>query len=99
MGFPGGSDSKESACSAGDQSSIPGTGKFPGDGNGNSHHYSWLENTIGSQRVGHDWVTSLSLNHQRQPYGKSVDMVQLNWRYRVDLLDFKSERFESLNLG
>ena len=31
-GFPGGSDSKESACNAGDSGSIPGSGRFPGVG-------------------------------------------------------------------
>ena len=35
MGFPGGSDSKESACNAGDAGLIPGWGRFPGGGNGN----------------------------------------------------------------
>ena len=30
MGFPGGSDGKESACNAGDLDSIPGSGRFPG---------------------------------------------------------------------
>ena len=34
-GFPGGSDSKESACNAGDQGLISGSGRFPGEGNGN----------------------------------------------------------------
>ena len=34
MGFPGGSDGKESACNAGDLSSIPGLGRSPGEGNG-----------------------------------------------------------------
>ena len=34
MGFPGGSDSKESACSVGDLSLIPGLGRSPGGGNG-----------------------------------------------------------------
>ena len=33
-GFPGGSDSKESACNAGDPGSIPGLGRSPGEGNG-----------------------------------------------------------------
>ena len=33
-GFPGGSDSKESTCNAGDQGLIPGSGRFPGEGNG-----------------------------------------------------------------
>jgi len=34
-GFPGGSDSKESACKAGDLSWIPGLGRSPGEGNAN----------------------------------------------------------------
>ena len=33
--FPGGSDSKESTCNAGDVSSIPGSERSPGEGNGN----------------------------------------------------------------
>ena len=35
MGFPGGSDGKESTCNAGDLGSIPGLGRFPGEENGN----------------------------------------------------------------
>ena len=35
MGFPGGSDGKESACIVGDLGSIPGSGRSPGEGNGN----------------------------------------------------------------
>ena len=42
-GFPGGSEVKESACSAGDLGSIPGLGKSPGEGNGNPLQYSCLE--------------------------------------------------------
>ena len=34
-GFPGGSEDKASACNAGDLGSIPGLGRFPGEGNGN----------------------------------------------------------------
>ena len=44
MGFPGGSDSKESACKAGDRGSFPGSGRFPGEGNSNPLQYSGLEN-------------------------------------------------------
>ena len=48
VGFmPGGSDGKESACYAGDLGSIPGLGKFPGEGNGNPLRYSCLENPMG----------------------------------------------------
>ena len=45
MGFPGGSDSKESACNAGDQGLIPGLERSAGEGNGNSLQYSCLENS------------------------------------------------------
>ena len=34
-GFPGGSDGKTSACNVGDPGSIPGSGRSPGEGNGN----------------------------------------------------------------
>ena len=34
LGFPGGSQGKESACNAGDPGSIPGLGRSPGEGNG-----------------------------------------------------------------
>ena len=45
MGFPGGSDSRESACNAGDLGSIPGLGTSPGEGNGNPLQYSGPENS------------------------------------------------------
>ena len=41
--FPCGSDSKVSACNAGDMGSIPGSGRFPGKGNGNPLQYCCLE--------------------------------------------------------
>ena len=44
--FYGGSVDKEFACDAGDTSSIPGLGRYPGEGNGNSHQYSCLENPM-----------------------------------------------------
>ena len=43
LGFPGGSDGKESACNAGDPGSIPGSGA-PGEGDSNSLLYSCLGN-------------------------------------------------------
>ena len=45
-GFRGGSDGKESACSAGDQVSILGLGRSPGEGHGNPLQYSCLENLM-----------------------------------------------------
>ena len=46
MGFLGGSDSKESACNAGNLGLIPRLGRSPGEGNGNPLQYSCLENSI-----------------------------------------------------
>ena len=46
LGFPGGSDGKESACNAGDLSLIPGWGRSPGEGHGNPLQCSCLENPI-----------------------------------------------------
>ena len=44
-GFPGGSDGKESAYNVGDPDSIPGSGRFPGEGDGNKLQY-YLENLL-----------------------------------------------------
>ena len=46
MGFPGGLEGKTSACNAGDPGSIPGSGRSPGEGNGNPLQYSCLENPM-----------------------------------------------------
>ena len=66
LGFPGGSDGKESAHSAGDLGSIPGLGRSPGEGSGNALQYSCLENpmdrgawqaiVLGVAGVRHDFV-------------------------------------------
>ena len=56
VGFPGGTDSKESDYNARDPGSIPGSGRSPGEGNGYPLQHSCLENSMdrgGSQRVGH----------------------------------------------
>ena len=66
-GFPCSSVSEEPAYNAGDQGSIPGSGRSPGGGHGNPLQYSYLENPIdrgawqvtvhGVARVRHDLVT------------------------------------------
>ena len=72
-GFPHSSVGKESACNAGDPGSIPGSGRSPGEGNGNPLQYSCLENPIDrgawqatvheTARVGHDLVTKPHHHH------------------------------------
>ena len=67
MGFPGGSDGKESTCNAGDMSSIPELGNSPGGGHGNPLQYSCLKNPHGQRslagcspknrkKIGHEWT-------------------------------------------
>ena len=51
MGFPGGSDGKESACRAGELGLILGSGRTPGEGNGNPLQYSRLENLCGQRSL------------------------------------------------
>ena len=53
VGFPGGSDDKESACSVGDLGSFPGLGRSPGEGKGSPFQYSGLENSV--DRVVSPW--------------------------------------------
>ena len=52
--FPDGSEVKVFACNAGDLGSIPGSGRSPGEGNGNPLQYSCLENPMGG---GAWWAT------------------------------------------
>ena len=51
LGFPGGSDSEEFACNAGDLGLIPGLGRPPGGGHGNPLQYSCLENPHGQRSL------------------------------------------------
>ena len=64
LGLPQWLKGEEFACSAGDVGSVPGSGRSPGEGNGNSPQYSclgipWTEEpsgrrSVGLPRVGHD---------------------------------------------
>ena len=54
LGFPGGSDGKESAHNVGDTSMIPGSGRSPREGNGYLLQYSCLENSMDR---GASWAT------------------------------------------
>ena len=70
LGFPGGSECKESPCNAGDLGLISELGRSPREGNDYSLQYSCLENPMdgkawwatvhGSQTAGYNWATSLS---------------------------------------
>ena len=66
MGFPGGSESKESVCNAGDLGLISGLGRSPGEGNGYPLQYSCLENSMDK---GAWWATV---------YGVAKSRIQLS---------------------
>ena len=79
--FPGSSVGKESACSAGDPGSIPGSGRSPGEGYGNPLQYSCLENPMdrgawwATQSMGSQELDkTLQLNHHHIPW-KSICYV------------------------
>ena len=98
MGFPGGLEGKASACNAGDLGSIPESGRSPGEGNGNPLQYSCLENPIdrgdwetgrlqymGSQRVGHDWATSLSFPFENKNTIVSQVEIKMTSQKKINL--------------
>ena len=51
LGFPSGSDGKESTCNEVDLGSIPGLGRSPGGGHGKALQYSYLENPHGQRSL------------------------------------------------
>ena len=94
-GFHGGSKDKESACSAGDLGSIPGSGRSPGEGNGNPLQYSYLENPTDRG----DWWTSvhgdtksvmaewLTLSHSCTHMSWTRDKAPKNWSFWLLVLE------------
>ena len=82
--FPGGSDSKESACNAGDLGSIPGSGRSPGEGNGYPLQYSCLENSMDMDPGGLQSMQSRRIRH---------NLVTNNFTFReLDPIHHKDQR-------
>ena len=86
-GFPGGSEGRESACSAGDPGLIAGSGRYPGEAHGNPLQYSCLGNpmdrragglqSMGLQRVGHDLATDTFTFKRHEDQMQGVVLVQV----------------------
>ena len=79
VGLPGGSDGKESACSAGDPGSIPGSGRYAGEGNGNPLQYSCLENPL-DRGAWQATVCGVAKSRTRLSNFTLIGMV-LNWTF------------------
>ena len=108
-GFPGGSNSKESACSAGDPGSIPGSGRSPGEENGNPLQYSCLEKPMDRGAWRPTWchtesdMTNTFTNSRTQWCIYSLQHIQQKCleRANIRLLSFVilcSEKLYSWNL-
>ena len=84
VGFPGGSDGKESACNAGVLGSIPGLGRSPGGGHGNSLQYSCLENPHGQRSLtgyspwGHKELEMIERLSRAQSSGRKLGPFNIN---------------------
>ena len=86
-GLSGGLEGEASACNMGDLGSIPELGRSPGEGNGThsstlAWKIPWTEEwgrlqSMGSQRVGHNWVTSVSTFHSWENVGNSLSSASL----------------------
>ena len=76
MGFPGGSEGKESVCNAGDLGSIPGSGRFPGEGYGNPLKYSCLGNPMDRGVWRAPWGCKESDRTERLTHTRTTFIVQ-----------------------
>ena len=87
QGFPGDSVGKESTCKAGGSGSIPGSGRSPGEGNGNSLQYSWL----GNPRDREAWWATV--------HGVTKSQTRLEWltQHNSTLLQNRSKHWTPRN--
>ena len=76
MDFPGGSDGKNPLVNAGDAGSVPGLGRYPGEGNGDPLQYSGLETSMDSivHGVAKSWTRLSNLNFTFTPPSNSANM-------------------------
>ena len=92
--LPGGSAGKESACNVGDLGSIPGSGRSPGEGNGNPLQYlawtvPWTEEPAGYSTWGQkeldmtEQPTVLYLAYQNQNFSPTICSGVMHWTIQI----------------
>ena len=95
--FPGSSAGKESTCHAGDLGSIPGFGRFPGEGIGYPLQYSWA--SLVAQMVKNPpamretWIQSLGWEDPLEN-GKATHTSLLAWRIPWTIQSLELQRVE-----
>ena len=85
LDFPGGSNSKESACNAGDLGLIPESGRCPGEGNGNPLQCSYLENSIdrGAWQTTDHGITKSGTQVKESAVTERLTLSKVNPVYKV----------------
>ena len=78
MGFPDSSLCKESACHAGDPSSIPGLGRSSGEENGNPLQYSYLENPMDRGTL---WATVCGVVESCYVHAHIHNLLKINFAF------------------
>ena len=91
LGFPGGSDGKESDCNVGDLNLIPRLGRSPGGGHGNLLQYSCLENPHGQKSL----VGYTPWGHKESDTMERLSTAQHPYLHMFFLL-FRSVQFSSV---
>ena len=93
MGFLGVSDGKESSCNVGDLGSIPGLGRFPGEGNDYPLQYSGLENSMDRgawwatvHGIAKNW-TQLNNFHFHSVFNKNIFLMKVKDVEEVILIE------------
>ena len=87
LGFPGGSDGKESTCNVGDLGSIPGLGRSRGEGKGYPLQYSGPENSV--HEVAKSWTRVNNFHFHFFVYGTRYDQLLL-LVFIIEVLNFSS---------
>ena len=94
LGFPGGSAVKNPPANAGDTSSIPGSGRSPGEENGNPFQYSCLRNPM--DRGAWQAIVHGAAKSETQPSIHTVLVTKYNFSFLNKF--FKKFSFASLEL-
>ena len=94
LSFPGSTDGRESACTAGDLGSIPGLGRFPGEGNSYPLQYSCLENPHGQRTLaGYSLWGRKELDMTDRLTTQTHNVIEFSLRLSLDSHSFKNTWF------